>query len=244
MKQMTPQTPTRPIWEAQGEEKRLEVRRMFSAIAPTYDRANALMSFSLHQRWRRFAAAKLGINPGDTVLDLCTGTGDFLPVHRSLTGNGGVLLGIDFCAPMLAKAVTKDSNATLSLGDACSIPLGHNAVDAVSVGWGIRNVPDIDLAHREINRVLKPGKRFVSIDCAEPRSRLIRIATGLLRTPMLGFLGKLIGSQDAYQYLSESTARFKSREELAASMRSAGFIDVHYKDLMLGNICVHWGTKP
>ncbi len=241
---MTPQTPTRPIWEAQGDEKRREVRGMFSTIAPSYDRANALMSFNLHQHWRKFAASKLGISRGDTVLDLCTGTGDFLPIHRSLVGSEGVLIGIDFCAPMLEKAVEKDNQATLTLGDACSIPLQDQSVDAVSVGWGIRNVPDVDLAHREVFRVLKAGKRFVSVDCAEPTSAVVRAATNLLRTPMLGFLGTLIGSKDAYQYLSESTARFKSREDLAASMRSAGFVDVHYKDLMLSNICVHWGTKP
>jgi demethylmenaquinone methyltransferase/2-methoxy-6-polyprenyl-1,4-benzoquinol methylase len=145
---------------------------------------------------------------------------------------------------MLLKAVTKDREATLSLGDACSIPLASSSADGVSVGWGIRNVPDIDQAHQEIQRVLKSGKRFVSIDCAEPESSVIRAATSVLRTPMLGFLGRLMGSSEAYKYLSESTARFKSREELAASMRSAGFIDVHYKNLMLGNICVHWGTKP
>lgn len=241
---MTPQTPTRPIWEAQGDEKRREVQGMFSAIAPSYDRANALMSFNLHQRWRQFAASKLSLQPGDTVLDLCTGTGDFLPIHRSLVGEKGILLGIDFCPPMLSHAVGKDGRATLSVGDACSIPLANGSVAGVSVGWGIRNVPDIDKAHCEIHRVLKSGKRFVSIDCAEPQSVLIRQATKILRTPMLGFLGKLLGSQDAYKYLSESTARFKTREELAASMRSAGFIDVHYKNLMLGNICVHWGTKP
>lgn len=244
MKLMTPQTPIRPIWEAQGDEKRRQVRGMFSAIAPTYDRANALMSFNLHQRWRRFAASKLRLRSGDTVLDLCTGTGDFLPVHRSLTGQTGTLIGIDFCAPMLGQAVGKDPEATLTLGDACAIPLADQSVDAVSVGWGIRNVPDIDLAHREIFRVLRSGKSFVSIDCAEPDNAVIRTGTGLFRTPLLGFLGKLIGSQDAYKYLSESTARFKTREELAASMRSAGFIDVHYKNLMFGNICVHWGTKP
>ena len=244
MKEMTPQTPTRPIWEAQGDERRREVRGMFSAIAPSYDRANAFMSFNLHQRWRKFAAAKLKLKTGDTVLDLCTGTGDFLPIHRTFIGQEGMLIGIDFCAPMLSKAVSKDREATLSLGDACSIPLANNTADGVSVGWGIRNVPDIDQAHQEIQRVLKSGKRFVSIDCAEPESSIIKAATSVLRTPMLGFLGKLMGSSEAYKYLSESTARFKSREELAASMRSAGFIDVHYKNLMLGNICVHWGTKP
>jgi demethylmenaquinone methyltransferase/2-methoxy-6-polyprenyl-1,4-benzoquinol methylase len=244
MKLMTPQTPTRPIWEAQGDEKRREVRGMFSAIAPTYDRANAVMSFNFHQRWRKFAASKLDLQLGESVLDLCTGTGDFLPIHRTTVGESGVVIGIDFCAPMLEKAVGKDSAATLTIGDACSIPLQNQSVDGVSVGWGIRNVPDIDRAHREINRVLKPGKRFVSVDCAEPRAALIRIATKFFRTPALGLLGKLVGSSDAYKYLSESTARFKSREELAASMRSAGFVDVHYKDLMFGNICVHWGTKP
>ena len=134
---------------------------------------------------------------------------------------------------------------SLTLGDACRLPIASGAFDAVSVGWGLRNVPDLDAALGQAARVLKPGGRFVSLDMARPRNPLVRRAAafGLLR--VLPLLGKLLGLEgDAYAYLPESTLRFASRETLAAAMERAGFVDVAYRDLMLGNLCVHWGRKP
>lgn len=236
--------PNQPIWEATGEQKRSSVKQMFSSIAPQYDRMNGIMSLRQHQNWRRQAVDRLELRAGDDALDLCTGTGDFLPLLREKVGASGSLIGIDFCPPMLSQANSKDGSATCIVGDACNIPLQTESVNAVTVGWGIRNVPDIDLAHREIFRVIKPGGRFVSIDCAEPRSALIRFGVKLFRTPLMRLLGKSASSEDAYQYLSESTARFWTREQLKHSMERAGFTRVQTKDLMLGNICMHWGVKP
>ncbi|HSI73136.1 MAG TPA: class I SAM-dependent methyltransferase, partial [Fimbriimonas sp.] len=170
------------------------------------------------------------------------GTGDFLKPLRKAVGQG-LIVGLDFCLPMLAKAKDK-SDASLGLADACRLPVQGGRFEAVTVGWGIRNVPDIDQAHREIARVLKPGGRFASLDMAQPRNAVMRRFSSLIFNTMVPRLGSLFGSKNAYTYLPKSTERFWSREELAESMRRAGFIDVRHKDLFFGNICAHFGRKP
>ncbi len=230
-------------WTAEGGEKRAAVQKMFGEIAPTYDLCNSLMSFRLHGRWRAFAVRKLNLNPGDTVADVCCGTGDFFMPLRKAIGSNAALIGLDFSLPMLEIADKKDATAGRALGDAGRLPLRNEAVNAVSVGWGIRNVPDIDAAHREIFRVLKPGGRFVSLDMAQPRNGVVRGISTFMTLKMLPRLGSLFGKKEAYTYLPQSTQRFKTREELKVSMEAAGFRDVEFKDLFFGNICLHWGVK-
>ena len=165
-----------------------------------------------------------------------------LPLRRAV-GSEGRVVGMDFCLPMLEGAREK-LNASLALGDACRLPVASNAFDAVSVGWGLRNVPDLDAALYEAVRVLKKGGRFVSLDMARPRNPLVRWTAEFTLRRILPLLGKLLRLNDqAYAYLPESTLRFASRETLAAAMERAGFVDVAYRDLMLGNLCVHWGQK-
>jgi demethylmenaquinone methyltransferase/2-methoxy-6-polyprenyl-1,4-benzoquinol methylase len=230
------------IWETEGERKRTMVREMFSEIAPKYDLMNSVMSLSLHTRWRSYVVSRLALRQGDSALDVCCGTGDFLAPLRKAVGRGR-LLGLDFCYPMLEKARAK-ADASLGVADACRLPVRESSFDAVTVGWGIRNVPDIDLAHREISRVLKKGGRFASLDMAQPRNPLVRTASRFVFNSVVPRLGALLGSAKAYTYLPKSTERFWTREELAESMTRAGFVDVTYKDLFFGNICAHFGRKP
>jgi demethylmenaquinone methyltransferase/2-methoxy-6-polyprenyl-1,4-benzoquinol methylase len=231
-------------WTAEGQEKRAAVRDMFAEIAPTYDVCNALMSFSLHHRWRAYAVRLLNLQPGSRALDVCCGTGDFLQPLRKAVGQNGRIVGVDFCLPMLDIASDKKLANGLALGDACKLPVRGASVDAVTVGWGIRNVPDIDAAHQEIARVLKPGGRFVSIDMARPRNGMVGAMSEWLFQHGVPLLGRLFGKTKAYTYLPKSTQRFSTREELKGSMERAGFRDVRYKDLFFGNICIHWGQKP
>jgi len=231
-------------WTTEGEEKRTAVRAMFEEIAPNYDKVNALMSFNRHHHWRQAAVRSLHLRPGARVLDVCCGTGDFFPPLRAAIGPEGEITGIDFCQPMLDRANAKDANAKLDLGDACNLPYPDAQFDAVTVGWGIRNVPDIDLAHKEAFRVLISGGRFVSVDMAEPESRLLRAASRFATSKLLPLLGSLFGNKRAYQYLPESTKRFKTRVELKQSMEEAGFTDVQTRDFMFGNVCMHTGRKP
>jgi len=232
------------IWQTEGPQKRAAVRRMFSDIAPTYDLLNSLMCMRLHYRWRKLATAQLQLKPGDHALDVCCGTGDFILPLTSAVGGQGKVVGVDFCEPMLHRAQEKLIRPLLSLGDACSLPIQSTAFDGASVGWGIRNVPDIDAAHREIFRVLKPGARFVSLDMARPRNKLVRGVSRWMFEAIVPRLGRIFGKTEAYTYLPKSTALFRSREELAESMRAAGFTGVGYRDFMLGNVCLHWGQKP
>jgi demethylmenaquinone methyltransferase/2-methoxy-6-polyprenyl-1,4-benzoquinol methylase len=216
---------------------------MFAQIAPRYDLLNSLMSLSLHHRWRAYAVSKLNLKRGDSALDVCSGTGDFMLPLRRAVGSQGHVFGLDFCLPMLQVAKQKELK-NLALADACKLPVRDAALNGVSVGWGIRNVPDIDAAHKEICRALKPGGRFVSLDMAQPRNSFLKALSRFMFKTVAPKLGALFGNKEAYTYLPESTERFWSREELASSMQKAGFKDVGCKDLMMGNICVHWGTKP
>lgn len=232
------------IWQAEGVQKRAAVQGMFAEIAPTYDLLNSLMSLRLHHRWRAFAVRQLRLHSGNSVLDVCCGTGDFMLPLRKAVGPAGRVFGIDFCLPMLKVAHEKRVPGEIGLGDACQLPVLANTLDGVSVGWGIRNVPDIDQAHRELFRILKPGGRFVSLDMAVPRNRVVRGASRFVSDVFLPRLGAIFGKSKAYTYLPKSTQSFMNREQLKQSMEEAGFTEVGYKDLFFGNVCVHWGTKP
>jgi len=231
------------IWEKKGDEKRTAVKAMFENIAPGYDRLNRLMSLNLDRSWRRTAVSMLKLSEQDSALDLCCGTGDFMVELRKVVGPNALVLGLDFALPMLTQSQEKDS-AFLGQADAGSLPMRDAVVEAVTVGWGIRNVPDIDLAHREIFRVLKPGGRFVSLDMAVPTNPFIRTAASFVTLKVLPKLGKKSGYSEAYAYLPESTMRFWDREKLKDSMEEAGFTDVQYRNFFFGNICLHYGKKP
>lgn len=231
------------IWQTEGTSKRNAVQGMFAEIAPTYDLLNSVMSLRLHHRWRAYAVRKLNLKTGDNALDVCCGTGDFMVPLQKAVGERGKVSGIDFCLPMLEVAQQKN-HLSIALGDACQLPVQSNSFQGVSVGWGIRNVPDIDGAHRELFRVLKPGGRFINLDMARPRNALIRVPSEFISNSVLPRLGAIFGKTKAYTYLPKSTQSFKSRNELQASMEAAGFTQVGFKDLFFGNICVHWGQKP
>lgn len=238
-----PAAPNKP-WLAQGEDKRSAVRAMFSDIAPTYDRVNSVMSLSLHRRWRERAVAAAAPRPGDACLDVCCGTGDFLLPLRQAAGPDARLEGLDFCQPMLDVAAQKPGhNARLVLGDACSLPYPDASFDVVTVGWGLRNVPDLPKALAEAYRVLRPGGRMASLDMVKPSTLLGRAGDLGFRT-LVPLIGRLFGKAEAYKYLPESTERFLTAEELAEAYRSAGFQPKRIDRLMMGTIALHLGIKP
>ncbi len=234
-------------WNTSGDERRTFVHQMFAEIAPVYDRMNGVMSLRLHHRWRNFAVQQLALSKGDTVVDLCTGTGDFLKPLRDAVGSDGRIFGIDFCKPMLELCLPKiseDKLATLlAVGDACRIPIASNSVNAVTVGWGMRNVADLDSAHQEIFRLLKSGGRFVSLDCSIPQNPLIRGAANIVNKFGLPTLGRILGKGSAYKYLPESVKTFGTRDQICGQMKAAGFADVTCTDLFFGNICIFLGVK-
>lgn len=232
-------------WLARGEQKRQTVQQLFAEIAPVYDLMNRIISLRRDRSWRRAAVARLELKRGDTAIDLCCGTGDFMLELEPAVGETGTVLGVDFCAPMLAIAAQKISRgSSLSLGDACAVPLKSEMAEAVSVGWGLRNVPDLDAALKEAFRVLKPGGRFVSLDMAIPKNVVVKALSSLHTRMVLPLLGAIFLRRTAYTYLPKSTMTFSTPEELAEKMRAAGFTDVAVRGYMLGNITMHWGRKP
>jgi len=227
-------------WASKGDERRTYVREMFADIAGVYDLQNSLMSGGAHHRWRRRAVRLLELQPGDSALDLCCGTGDF--AHELRRAGVSRLAGVDFCKPMLARAKAKIPAVNWVLGDAMRIPMADETVDAITVGWGLRNVPDINLALREMHRVLRPGGRFVVLDMAKPRGPLAAIAQTYFQR-LVPLMGALLGKREAYTYLPKSVESFAVREELARMAEAAGFKRVDFYDLSFGMICIHRGVK-
>ena len=230
-----------------ASEKSAYVRSLFDRIAPRYDLLNSVLSAGIHHSWRVFATRCAALDAGDSVLDVCTGTGDWAVLARQAVGAGGRVVALDFSMPMMRSGDAKFESAGVNRtqADAARLPFASGTFDAVTIAFGIRNVAEVDQAFREMARVLKPGGRIVCLEFSEPKGGALRSLYGLYSRTALPKIGNLIsGSSEAYTYLPESVARFRSRAELAADMRQAGLTDVRHVDLTMGIVCVHVGVKP
>ena len=231
-----------------GTEKRAYVRTVFEEIAPRYDLLNHLLSLNIDRLWRRKALAALGWEraPAGAYLDLCAGTRDVAAELSRRPGFGGFVVGADFAIPMLRAGAGKapvDRVGPVG-ADAQQLPLRGSSVEGATVAFGIRNVAQLDVALREVFRVLKPGARFVILEFTTPRFWIVRTLYHFYFHQVLPFIGGLIsGHRTAYKYLPQSVANFPAPDELAARMRAAGFVDVHWMSLSFGIAAIHVGTK-
>jgi demethylmenaquinone methyltransferase/2-methoxy-6-polyprenyl-1,4-benzoquinol methylase len=225
---------------------------MFDAIAGRYDFLNHFLSAGIDRRWRRQAVRSLGLTGSERVLDLCTGTGDLaialLPTDRP--GAAGVV-GVDFAAAMLAVGRDKlrrrglADRIHLARADATRVPLPAGSIDAITIGFGIRNVDDTAGACREMHRVLVPGGRLAILEFAVPPSRLFRAVYMWYFRHVLPRLGRLISRHDmAYEYLPASVGAFASPSDFAAVLRHAGFVDVSARPLTFGSVVLYNARKP
>lgn len=224
------------------------VRSMFAAIARRYDLLNTLLSLNRHKAWRRCAVRMAGLEPGQAALDVCTGTGDFAIELFKAAGPSGLVVGADFCKPMVAAGIPKVRRASggrirMMLADGLRLPYRSNSFHCATVGFGIRNMADAEQALREMARVVRPGGRVVCLEFSRPANPLIRKLSDLYQMHILPFIGGLLSRRDAYTYLPQSIQTFYSREELAAMMRSVGLEDVRVHNLNFGTVCIHIGTK-
>jgi demethylmenaquinone methyltransferase/2-methoxy-6-polyprenyl-1,4-benzoquinol methylase len=211
---------------------------MFDRISPVYDAMNRAMTLGLDQRWRRLTAEAV-VRPGDDVLDACCGTGDLaLAAARA----GGRVTGLDFSEAMLARAREKSSEIEWVRGDLLALPFEDESFDAVTVGFGIRNVPELEAGLRELGRVLRSEARLGCLEITQPRG-VLRPFFRLWFDRLVPLVGRILPGGAAYSYLPASVRRFPRPEDLAQAMRRAGFSEVTWRLLAGGIVALHEARK-
>jgi demethylmenaquinone methyltransferase/2-methoxy-6-polyprenyl-1,4-benzoquinol methylase len=210
------------------------VRAMFDRIAPVYDPMNRVMTAGLDRRWRRLAA-EAAVRRGDRVLDACCGTGDLaLACARA----GGVVTGLDFSARMLERARRKAPGLDWVQGDLLALPFSDGTFDAATVGFGIRNVPELERGLAELRRALRPGARLAVLEITRPRGLLAPFFRVWFEG-LVPLLGKVLPGGAAYTYLPASVRRFPGPEDLSRAIEAAGFTAVRYRLLAGGIVALH-----
>lgn len=235
---------------AKNIEHAQRVREMFGNIATRYDLLNHLLSGNIDRRWRRLVAKALEttLSSGEArVLDVACGTGD---LSLTLLKSGkAVIVGVDFCRPMLQIAKDKASRQNLAIpfieGDALRLPFADQSFEGTTIAFGLRNLASVEAGFQELFRILKPGGRLAVLEFSQPRLLVLRSLFNVYFTKLLPLFGGWIsGSKRAYEYLPASVARFPDQTELASIMSSNGFDAVTFQNLTGGIAALHIGTRP
>jgi demethylmenaquinone methyltransferase / 2-methoxy-6-polyprenyl-1,4-benzoquinol methylase len=213
------------------------VREMFDRIAPVYDAMNRAMTAGLDRRWRD-ETARAVVSPGDRVLDSCCGTGDLALADLRA---GGRVTGVDFSEAMLERARRKSDAIEWIQADALELPFAHGSFDAATVGFGVRNLEDLEAGLRELRRVLVGGGRLGILEITQPRG-LLRPFYKLWFDGLVPLAGKVLPGGAAYTYLPASVRRFPNAGALAALLRESGFEDVRYRLFAGGIVALHTGV--
>jgi demethylmenaquinone methyltransferase/2-methoxy-6-polyprenyl-1,4-benzoquinol methylase len=220
---------------------------MFDRIAGPYDLMNRVMTAGLDQRWRALAAAEAGVGPGAQVLDACCGTGDLAVALARMVGPNGQVTGLDFSEKMLERARRKElperaAEIAWVRGDAMAMPFGDGSFAAATVGFGVRNLPDVPAGLAELARVVRRGGRVVVLEITQPSRPPLSGFYSLWFDRIIPVLGRVFDS-DAYSYLPASVRRFPGPDELGAAFYDAGLEHVRYRLLAGGIVALHVGEK-
>ena len=216
-----------------------DVRGLFDRIAPIYDVMNRVMTAGLDRRWRKLAVKQV-VWPGDRVLDACCGTGDLaLEAER----RGGRVVGLDFSERMLERARRQSGTIEWVQGDALARPFAEGEFDAATVGFGVRNLDDLESGLRELGRVLRPGGKLAVLEITRPRG-ILRPFFRLWFDVLVPLAGKVLPGGKAYTYLPASVRRFPGPEDLSTLLEQAGFGNVEYRLLGGGSVALHIAERP
>lgn len=225
------------------------VHGVFERIAPKYDLMNDLISFRRHKAWRKFTMKKMNVAPGQTALDLCCGTCDWTIALAEASATGKVV-GLDFSQNMLDVGAAKveklglNKQITLVQGNAMSLPFEDNTFDFVTIGFGLRNVPDYLQVLNEMRRVVRPGGMAVCLEVSKPTWQPFKAMYNLYFERLLPLMGKFVAkSFQEYKWLPESLKMFPGRQQLADLFEEAGLQQVKAYPLTGGVAALHMGTK-
>lgn len=231
------------------EGKERYVHDMFRRIAKRYDLVNRLLSFRSDVRWRRLAADAAALLPGDTALDVATGTGDLAFELARRVGPTGRVVGVDFVEEMLAIAREKArrlpdfANCEFQQANAMELPFEDGTFAAATIGFALRNVRDIAGCLAEMRRVVRPGGRVVSLELSKPVWPIFRQLYYVYFYRIVPIIGRLAQGVDGpYTYLPNSLTHFPDQEGVAEIMRKIGLKDVWYRNLTGGVAAIHVGT--
>ncbi|CAM4501781.1 demethylmenaquinone methyltransferase/2-methoxy-6-polyprenyl-1,4-benzoquinol methylase [Paenibacillus endophyticus] len=225
------------------------VHGVFERIAPKYDLMNDLISFRRHKAWRKLTMKKMDVQPGQTALDLCCGTCDWTIALADASRTGKVV-GLDFSQNMLdvgAQKIDKlglSKQITLVQGNAMNLPFEDHSFDFVTIGFGLRNVPDYLQVLKEMQRVVKPGGKVVCLEVSKPTWQPFKAMYNLYFEKLLPVIGKVVAkSFQEYKWLPESLKLFPGRQQLAEMFEDAGLSQVKAYPLTGGVAALHMGTK-
>jgi demethylmenaquinone methyltransferase/2-methoxy-6-polyprenyl-1,4-benzoquinol methylase len=231
-----------------GEERADRVGALFATIAPRYDLINDIQSFGLHRVWKRRLLRLAHAQPGERALDLCCGTGD---IALTLASQGTEVVGLDFSEPMLRVALEKlrkrppKAKVEFIRGDAQQIPFPENSFDLLTIGYGLRNLADLDAGLRDMLRVTKPGGRLLVLEFGKPDNSLWRAIYFSYLKFFLPIFGKLFcGNSAAYAYVIESLKHYPDQKTVAAKMAALGWQNVSLTNLIGGIMSIHFAEKP
>lgn len=230
-----------------AKSKEEHVHEVFEHISGSYDKMNSVISFQMHKLWRNDVMKRMNVKKGSTCLDVCCGTADWTIALAEATGGDGIVKGIDFSENMLAVGKTKIvpyDFVELIHGNAMELPFEDNTFDYVTIGFGLRNVPDYMQVLREMNRVLKPGGMAVCLETSQSEIPGYRQIFRLYFNYIMPLFGKLFAkSYKEYSWLQESANDFPGMKKLAVMFKQAGFENVEYKGYSGGAAAMHLGYK-
>jgi demethylmenaquinone methyltransferase / 2-methoxy-6-polyprenyl-1,4-benzoquinol methylase len=243
--QATTPTGTTPAGTETEQQASRWVREMFGRIAPRYDLLNHLLSLNIDRFWRARTVSRVApilAHSGVRVLDVACGTGD-LTIALQARGPSALVLGSDFCHPMLVTANGKLANGQrLFESDALALPVRDSSLDLVTIAFGFRNLTNYREGLLELRRVLKPGGTLAILEFSTPRNPFLARAYSFYSRAILPAVGGMIsGSKEAYTYLPESVRKFPDAEGLAEQMRDAGFDNVRFERMTAGIVALHMG---